>query len=697
MKNGILKKVLCYGMSICMVITMSMLPVSRSFGAENESEAVKEAIKAVKAVIDIPASYSEFSYEYEVDEKGGKGNLFLSWADKKNKDDISVTTNSKGYIIHAYLGEGAESADKTQKKDRAACERAAKDFVGKVTKQWQGTIKQDGQGQLRYSSYEFRYKLYANDIPVGFAELNVNVDAYTGKVRDYHTSYSDVYGMDFKKPEKIISQAEAEKKYSEGSGLRLKYNSYFDYEKDELTIFPVYGDLNHKLALSADTGEWIIKSRSHYSYYGAGDSSKEENAKSDEGQNFTKEELSEIEKTDKLISEAEAEQIVKQKLSEYAQGKLHRMNLSKLRGPDKVYVYSLRYENMWVQLDAGTGEITAFRYWDRSPHEPIVSEEAEYKFAEENYHKFKAIADSYIDKNFEGLKSQIRLVNKETAISRYGMGGNELLFRYERLLGDVSYRDNYVNVVVSGKSGKIVAMQKQWYSSPGEVKLPAGVMGSGEAFKKCAELGSFGLVYQMNLKGEPVLVFDMLDSKIGDIDAVSGDEVDYRGRKISKIKEYVDIDKHWAAAKIKELQGMGYYIEGENFYPNRPITQLEFFKFLYSNRNAEYSEEELYQMLMDRKVIDRAEIKSKQVLSRKDAAKYAVRYIGQRRLAEDSGIFKSLYKDKVAEQYAGYVALANHYGVMKGSSNGEFKGEKALTRAEAAMVIYQVVSNRDKF
>ncbi|NLM50551.1 MAG: S-layer homology domain-containing protein, partial [Clostridiaceae bacterium] len=54
------------------------------------------------------------------------------------------------------------------------------------------------------------------------------------------------------------------------------------------------------------------------------------------------------------------------------------------------------------------------------------------------------------------------------------------------------------------------------------------------------------------------------------------------------------------------------------------------------------------------------------------------------------GIFKTGFMDEaeIAPELVGYVAIAKGFKIINGDENGNFLPKKALTRAEAAIIIY---------
>jgi hypothetical protein len=151
---------------------------------------------------------------------------------------------------------------------------------------------------------------------------------------------------------------------------------------------------------------------------------------------------------------------------------------------------------------------------------------------------------------------------------------------------------------------------------------------------------------------------------------------------------YDDIAGHWAEAVIGKLLENGYYISGESFRPNEKITQEDFLRYLYAPEQRYYDDTDaFYKMLVNSGVIKEEERDPAAALTRYDAARFVVRWLGQGRVAEHPEVFVNAFKDDAAAEYKGYVAIVKALSVMKGDAAGNFNGARALTRAEAAAVI----------
>jgi hypothetical protein len=129
--------------------------------------------------------------------------------------------------------------------------------------------------------------------------------------------------------------------------------------------------------------------------------------------------------------------------------------------------------------------------------------------------------------------------------------------------------------------------------------------------------------------------------------------------------------------------------------PGERITQEGFLHYLYApERSYYYNRDAFYRMLADRGVVKAEERDPEAELSRYDAAKFTIRYLGQQRLAEHPELFTNVFNDDVAAEYRGYAAIAKAFSIMKGDAAGNFNGARALTNAEAAVIILNTLKTR---
>jgi hypothetical protein len=155
--------------------------------------------------------------------------------------------------------------------------------------------------------------------------------------------------------------------------------------------------------------------------------------------------------------------------------------------------------------------------------------------------------------------------------------------------------------------------------------------------------------------------------------------------------EYQDIKDHWSEKIVMELMENGYYLKSDIFNPDNTITQIDFFRYLFTPEIRYYDDEDLYEMLEKRGIIEEGEKAPDSLLKRRDAAKFLIRYLGLGLAGERSEIYTNKFRDNIDENYKGYAMLCYGLGIMRGDDKGRFNGTKPMTRAETAVAIYNML------
>lgn len=256
---------------------------------------------------------------------------------------------------------------------------------------------------------------------------------------------------------------------------------------------------------------------------------------------------------------------------------------------------------------------------------------------------------------------------------------------------------NRLTVSIDKLTGSIVSYNDIWYDN---VNLPdvSQAITKDDAFNIFNEAGSFGLHYVLNENNEAELVYIFSKADRGYfIDALSGKKIDRWGNeyKSSDIPQYGDIQGHWCEKTVKELLDNGYYIPGDKFNPDNNITQINFLKYMLSPEIRNYSEDEMYNMLIDRGIIKKEEHNALGAVTNKEAAKFITRYLGYEKLAQNSKIFNSVFNDAIDDEYLGYADICYGLGIIKGDSKGCFNENIFVSNAKAASYIYNIVSQNN--
>jgi len=663
-------------MSFILIAALLFATQTAGFAAPNESAALEKIIAQVKSVIDVPKELSVFEYHtWDEPENGKVWNL--SWSDEKYEKSCYVMVYENGMIANFSFYE-RNDATGIGSLSREQGQIAAETFLAKVLP----SDMKDARLKDFYSSemsFSFIYNCHVNGLPVKDMLFYLDVSKHTGKVIHYFGHSFIKKGDKFPVVNDKIGADKAKQLYIEGEGVKLIYNSYYDFQKREIYIFPAF-TANANRFVNAETGELIygnIGARPYAVAESAGGASPSK----DDGYRLTPEEQQSVDKLAGLITKDEA---IKSAVSKVpglsSSSKAMGANLSSKYDEKDKYIWYLQFEDYSVSINAKDGSLISFYYYNRSytdkPSIMTVSEAAAEKTA------LDFIKKAAPDKADKVKRSDDR-----------NMPYN---FVYSRDVDGTRFPANSISVSINPADGKITSYELVWNDN---VKFPAipGDVTALKAFDIFAAEKGFDLMYVYAEGDKIALAYGFMEAPDYFIGPASGAKLGYDGkphRDRRAVTAYDDISGKWYEETVKALLESGYYIAGGSFNGGAQITQEEFLRYLYSPMQAYYTQDDFYNMLVDGKVITKEEKAPDSLLTRQDAAKFAIRYLGLDKAAKDGSIFKNPYKDTVAVNYLGYAALVKSIGIMQGDANGRFNGAGIMTRAHATVVIYNLLDSR---
>lgn len=680
-------KRLVSGITIMALLVMTVATgTAVSFAGTSESEGLQKAIATVKTAVDIPADLSEFSY-YTDENAADGGGWNLNWTSKDQDQSISASLKGTDTITsyYCYLKDfNGESGLAKITKDQA--QKVANETLWKMLPKYAQNMKLEENNTVNMydNDYSFLYKMYMNDVPCDFITVSIDVNKYVGKLSrfSYNCDPSDFSITGYPAKDKILDQKAGGDAYIKELGPVLKYFSNYDYTKKKLTVYPAYEIGQPYRAIDAQTGKAVTLYQ-QYRLYATKDAAAGGGlvrAESASNIQYTEQEMNEIEKTSGLLSKTEADQKAKDLVSTLRGETLNGATLSKDNGPDQNYIWDLGYKDGYVTLDAKTGVLLNFySYSEYSTSKKDIGLTAA-----------KKIADDYLQKVSGDKVDQVALSN---ANDNTDSADYTYRFVYTRQVNGVPFDNNAISIYVDKQSGTIFNYTRTWYES---AQFPSvkGAITKEAAFDAADKFGTFGLSYRKISADKVALVYQFLKADNYRLDAFTGKQLSWTGTAYEDPnQEYTDIAGTWAEKIILDLKSNGYYLAGNQFAPKAKTTQIEFFRYLYSPEQTYYnSDEDFYNMLVSQKIIKKEEINASAAITRQDAAKFIVRYLGYDKLASKPTIFKNMYKDKIDNNYLGYVASAYGLGIMKGDAKGHFNGTNTLSHAEAAVVIYNTLN-----
>lgn len=686
-----MKKYLCLALVICLGISMA-IPV---YAGEEDGKELEKAILAVKTIVEIPEEYKEFSYySYDQETDWGTGTVWnLNWTSEDNKAAIYASVDWKGNLLYfEHYQRTDESGLAKITREQAAV--TSKEFLQKAVPNLASHMREVNlQASLRDNyRHVFQYRYHLENIPVSFINISIQVNKYTGIIESYSGLEAGFDLPDFPGAGGVIGTDKARAAFLESIGIELIYKSYYDYKDKQLTIFPAYRIANSAKAIDAHNSEVADL------YYGYGRilyPIAEENAKDAGGmggsvsQNLTREELDAIEKLGKLLTKEDAAaKLIEQAPLHVAITDMTRASLGKDNIDEEKYIWEIYFDKLYGSVDARTGQLLNYSYFgdNNADGKRDLTKEAA-----------KKIAESFLQKVASERFSQTIYnpdYNEYVIFIKEGEKPASYTFRYDRIVNGVAFVDNGLNVTVNRTTGNITYYNSSWFDSATFPSL-AGVLTDAEMMDEMIKEHSFDLAYEKTGKnGDPDLVYIFEQTaRAALFEPFTGKRISSNGKPFESAvrPEYQDIKGHWSEKVVRELMENGYYLQSDFFNPNNIITQIDFFRYLFTPEMRYYDDEDLYEMLENRDIIKEGEKAPESRLARQDAAKFLIRYLGLGLAGERSEIYTNKFKDQVGDQYKGYAALCYGLGIMRGDDRGWFNGTKTMTNAEAASAIYNTL------
>lgn len=655
---------------ICGVLCLAMLNGSIAVGVNGavpEGQALEESIIKAKSMIDVPKDCTEV--DYELNDYG----ITIQWSDIEQSHMVSVTLTNDGELIEYRNYNYKESyKEGLGTYDKKSCEKYAVEFMRHILGDAADEMKPVlSEGNVYDSVYNFTYKRYVNNIPVEYNGVNIQVNKYTGGVSYYKGTPKSEMEKELPGADGVIDRETAISKYIDTIGIKHKYKSYYNYNTKELKIYPVYTleDSTDKY-IDAVTGEqvkWVEKNINDLS---ARNTMKEE-AAADSGGGLTAEEASAVSDVSGYIAKDEGWKVITDTFDILSKGSTYKSaRLVKETGIQQRYVWRYQFESGSAAINAENGEILYFYdYTYNEQSSNITAEQARQK------------ADEFCKINASEKYGQCKIEEYDSG-SDTDVDRPYFNFNYSRYVNGIPYDSNGLYVTIEGIDGKVKEYRNNWTDE--EFPSLEGTLSEREAFEKINQVKNYGLKYINDENNNAVLVYGF-DTGWCEIDSYTGVRIDYNGNEYRKSApaEYTDIKGMPIESIVNKLLDNGLYIDDTQFRPDQAITKKEFEAYLKVGNDY----------IMPLRNGEKSDVENKDIpMTRYEMVKYIVELRGYGEIAQKD-IYVNVYGDNIPKEYKGYVAIANAFGWYK--VEGEyFEGEKYITRAEAAEIIYNYFENK---
>ncbi|TYQ14701.1 UNVERIFIED_CONTAM: S-layer family protein [Acetivibrio alkalicellulosi] len=677
---------------------------------------LEDLIKTAKSVFEISDEYENFNYS--VNTYSGKRMWNFNWSKKDSyKGMIEVSMDDKGNVINYYKYDDThfDKGNKIPTITKSEALSKAEELIKKLNNDSifdNLKLIEDNQIVRGDRAYFFTYIRTYDNIPLPLEFITVSVTSNTGEIQYYSKQWTS--DIDFPSSENILNMDEAKKAFIENLGLRLVYEISKESDRAYLVYKTIYGSEN---VLDAFTGERINVMDLQFGKIGlASGGMGLENVKTSDSIMLSPEELRSVEEASKLISQEEAEDIIRKFDALYIDEsfKLERAELGKGWYSDGTYTWTLYFTSdegiekgdfyyTMASINAETGEIISFNvYYPRSEDKTIKYDKESAKDIVENFLE-QIQPDKFKETQYN-----------ELSYDRYfDYSKEDYSFSFERVANEIPIPRNSFRVTFDGITGRISNFSMEWNDV--EFSPPTEILSLDEIYELFFKEVGINLEYQIinqftisedDSNQEARLVYAINSQKPAMFDAYTGTILNYNGEpyKEEKPLEYSDISEHYAKSQIETLAQIGVGLEGPLFKPNDKIKQKDYLLLVSQLIDSGYefyrvttlkSENEidrLYSLLQREGIIREDEKDPDALLTREESIKFIIRALNYDKIADLHHIFNCTFndKDEIDQNLIGYVVLARGLNIVNGYGD-YFRPKDQLSRAEAIIIIYNSI------
>ncbi len=679
-----------------------------------ETDGLESAILTAKAKIFVPDYLTEF--DSDIHKSDNKIEYYLRWYNNDRDGELSVTINDRGDIIRYSsntYGENTNSPKFAAFTNQELAEKSL-DWLKSVNPEWAKDYSMDfasfSEKSNVYGGIEYlSFYRYVNGIRFLNDSISFNVNNITGEIVYMNSNHT--YADTIPSADNILSVDEAAQIYYEQSPLNLMYTSF-----EEHSAVLVYNLSSPQLKINAKDGSVIKTSRT---YNGINGAVMEESAATDSasgGANkFTESELKNLAEIDNLLSEKELVALAKA-LSDTGLDSASFESCSYTRQRNYIYTDEESVEDAslyiasltfifnkgeddeyrgYVTFDAQTGELISYSaynyhiyYRDNTKKEPKVSEKTALEVA----------------KKFIGENNPNNASKAMDATPSYINTDSMYILNFSRQENDIPYPSNYIYVATDSDTGLITSYNTCWEDDIA-FESPDGILDIESAKEKFKENVGFKPFYVYSYKDDNdtdpdiILAYGSATPQESMIFAKNG-EKPITHTDNDTIIYPTDTEGHYAKDRIMALLAAGIIaIDAENtqFRPDDAITYRELAAMTarLTRRYYIWDLSSITAFVKNNNIISDSKIfEPDKTAQRADGPSYIVSALGYREVAELSNIYRVGFADaeQIPSDKLGFVAIAKGMGLINGDENGCFNPNAPLTRADAAIMIYNYLA-----
>lgn len=660
--------------------------------SETDYLSLEEALISVKEKITVPSELSEFESGTDENKNGIRYNF--SWRNDAG-DMITVSCDGQAHILDyeyysskLYRTDGGMVLYKREKAKDTALDFLKKIFPEGFEDESDILVYNADKSRSYKDNYGTRFNLSFDRMKNGIKVKDNSASVYILANREgMNITFTNI-NFDFSRAfgENTDVTENIKDAYISAYPMELVYESEYSYRnKDNQTKMVYRFKDNNYGYIKAKDGSVAEIDEDNELYLSNGVAKDEASVESAMGANrggLTDEEIREIEKNKTLKTPDEAVKLIKS-IPEFKVGAEFLLGSSSVYKTDNGYIMNIslndgsRYIN--ASIDAESGKLLSFN--------GIGDYEKTDELSDAELESVRGKVDAFLTKYAANEYKEVEFDDSNQYRANVTCG-------YTRLVNGIKYINNGISVTYDTKNKSIIRYSLNFDKNK-EFENP----------KNAVDISSvYDTVFSTYLKpvyapidGQYELCYTVNNTTgLLKVDALTGKLVSYGDEKF----KYSDIEKHWCHEAVTMLAEYGIGISGDTFLPDAQMTQEELLRFiangLYSRSYNDAQSDALYREMILNGIIKEEEKNPTEKVAREEAFKYFTRVAGYGRIGEISEIYKVDFKDNenISEDYIGYAAILSGLNVISGF-NGNLRPKAYITRAEAAMMIYNYL-NCDK-
>ena len=650
-------------MKRCITLLVVLCMVLTPLAFANDASDLEAAVMKVKSITEIPEELSEFDYRFS--KENGLTLYRLSWNDKNFEiGSLDASVAQSGDLLSFYRNDytakkSGETVDINEAIETAVLygKTILKEDFSKMQLINRDTIPEDSYGDL----FVVKFGRFENGIPVKGQECEFGIDKFTGVFETYSGFIFDRETL-YKSPENVIGRDKAVSAFLKQLGAELQYRKY-NLKQGECTVFPAYFLNDDEFVIDAFSGEKTEIPQFNELYKNGFLANDEMSLGSSA---LSPQEQAAVDKLGNMLTEKEAADILIKKVDAFDKVPFKNSYLGK-NGNGK-YVLNLEFsddKNFYGSgaIGAQSGEILNF-YFSDSGAENIA----------------KPLSEEEINKKMDDF---VRLIAGEK-FNEVKPDETGKSYFYSRYVNGIKLVGDGIRAIYNEKTGQIYSYSLSWTDN---AQFPdiTNVMSEDEIIDAIADF----LGYELYYMGEK-LVYDFADKSYSIFSPENAVPLKFDGSEyvIRKFGGYKDIEGHWCEETVNKLLENGIAFEGENFLPEKAVTQRDFVKLVYKDYSLS-NDKDIEDFIKRRKLFDNINLDG--TISRYEMARAFVVMMGHLELAEKSEIFIKPFNDSVDDGFVGFTAVCKVFGIISGDGNGNYRGKDMATRAEIATMLYRMI------